>query len=104
MILGLGASILLGKNHDTSTKVVITVDGQEQGTYSIFENRDIVLPTGNTVTIKDNYVYMSHSTCPGKDCVRQGKINSSSSSIICLPHKVVVEIQGGEGEYDAVSK
>ena len=37
------------------------------------------------------------------DSVKQGKINDMSKSIICLPHKVVVEIQSDDRKYDAVS-
>ncbi len=103
VLLGLWVSFMLGQSRQTSSTVVVTVDGKEEGTYSISEDREIVLPVGNTITIKDNSVYMSDSTCPGKDCVRQGKINSTSSTIVCLPHKVVIEIQGGEREYDALS-
>lgn len=104
VILGLGVSFFLGQNHQASTAVIITVDGEEQGTYDITEDRNIVLPVGNTVTIKDNSVYMSDSTCPGKDCIHQGKINAASSTIVCLPHRVVIEVQGGESEYDSLSK
>ncbi len=74
VILGLGVSFFLGQNHQASTAVIITVDGEEQGTYDITEDRNIVLPVGNTVTIKDNSVYMSDSTCPGKDCIHRGRL------------------------------
>ena len=46
---------------------------------------------------------MTFANCHNQDCVKQGKINDMSKSIICLPHKVVVEIQSDDRKYDAVS-
>lgn len=48
---------------------------------------------GNTLVIRDGQVYMKDATCKNGVCVHTGKISKKGESIICLPHKVVVEIK-----------
>lgn len=47
---------------------------------------------------------MSYSDCKNQICVEDGKISRTNQSIVCLPNKVVVEITGGEEEFDAVAQ
>ena len=51
----------------------------------------------NTVVIEDKKVRISAADCPGHDCVNKGTITKSGEEIICLPHKLVIRIEGGEG-------
>lgn len=48
----------------------------------------------NTVKIVDGGVLMKDSDCPDKICLKSGFINKVGQSIICLPHKLVIEIKG----------
>lgn len=51
----------------------------------------------NTVTIDGDVVKMTNANCPDLVCVKAfPAISLDGEQIICLPHKVVVEIQGGE--------
>ena len=56
----------------------------------------------------DNCVEMKEADCPDKYCVKQGKITRTRQNIVCLPHKVVVEIavsDNTEGnEADVIAK
>lgn len=54
----------------------------------------------NTVVIENGTVYMKDADCPDKLCEKTGKISKNGETIVCLPHRVVVEIQGGEGNVD----
>ena len=76
-----------------------------QGTYSLFEERMIALSEGkNQIVIKDGYVYMEYAECPDKLCIKQGAIQNQGESIICLPNKVIVTVNGSEKqEYDGIS-
>ena len=56
----------------------------------------------NIVVIHDNAVYVESADCPGQDCVRMGKISKAGEEIICLPHRLVIRIEGGEAALDAV--
>jgi hypothetical protein len=58
----------------------------------------------NTIVVENGEVYMLEADCPGHDCMNQGRISSSSQTIVCLPHKVWIEITSTENEesFDAI--
>ncbi|SHH82581.1 NusG domain II-containing protein [Clostridium grantii] len=57
----------------------------------------------NIIVVEGFNVYMQEADCPDQVCVEGGAITKIGESIICLPHKVVVEIKGtGTSEVDAV--
>jgi len=41
------------------------------------------------------------SDCPAKICVHTGWIRMPGETIVCLPNKILLEIQGTKEEYDA---
>ena len=49
---------------------------------------------------------MEDADCPDRLCVKQGRIKKVGESIVCLPHKVVIEIVGEKEEagVDAVTQ
>lgn len=96
---------------DDGMAVKITLDGKEYGTYSLDEDRKIEIKTdngNNKVEIHDKSVEMKEADCPDKYCVKQGKINKIRQNIVCLPHKIVVEIisadSSKQNEADAIAK
>ena len=104
VVAGIAATAVLSGAGSSGDHVVVTVDGSEYGEYPLSEDREIKLDTGNTISIEKGKVFMKESTCHGQDCVKMGKISHSPDSIICLPHKVVVEIKGKSDDYDTVAK
>lgn len=89
-------------------KVLITVDGQPYGTYSLYEDNEIEIENENHINhiiIKDGLVSMSYSDCKNQICVNSKPISTSKDSIVCLPNKVMVEIVGKEqgGGADVIS-
>ncbi|HHY46806.1 MAG TPA: NusG domain II-containing protein [Firmicutes bacterium] len=48
----------------------------------------------NVVQIKDGRARILESNCPGKVCVKTGWISRPGQSIVCVPHRLVVRIQG----------
>ena len=96
---------------DNGEIVKITVDGNVYGTYSLTKNQVIEIKTDkgkNIVWIHDNCVEMKEADCPDKYCVKQGKITKTRQNIVCLPHKVVVEIAVSDNtkgnEADVIAK
>lgn len=79
------------------SRIRITVDGEEYGVYPLDENREIEVDTGdfcNKIRIYGGEAYMEEADCPDGYCVRQGKIKGMKQTIVCLPHKLVVEVTG----------
>ena len=106
ILIGIALSAVSVLSASRGAKAVVTVDGEIYGTYSLSDDQEITVERDghtNKITIKDGNAQMTFANCHNQDCVKQGKINDMSKSIICLPHKVVVEIQSDERKYDAVS-
>ena len=54
----------------------------------------------NTVTLEQGRVCMSEANCPDQICVNQGWISDGTVPIVCLPHRLIVEIVDGGGDLD----
>lgn len=75
--------------------VLIDADGKPAYALPLSEDRTVSVegPDGKTVVeIRGKMVRIIESPCRNKLCVQQGWI--SSGSLICLPNRVVVTIQG----------
>lgn len=81
-------------------RVVVITDGDgqtqripitENGTYTIESSLG-----KNVIVVSYGSVYMSEADCPGHDCIEQGAIENAGEIIVCLPHKLIVNIEGGE--------
>lgn len=85
------------------SRVVVTVDGNYFGSYLLSENRKVQINQTNQLEIKDNVVRMIQAKCPDQICVNHMPIKKTGESIICLPNRVIVTIEGEEkGGLDAV--
>lgn len=94
---------------EQGSAVNITVDGKLYGTYTLSEPQEIPIELdgriANVVVIEDGAAHMEDADCPDKLCVHQGAISRDGQTIVCLPHKLVVEVTGGEKEaYDSISE
>lgn len=58
----------------------------------------------NVFICADSEIRMLQSSCPDKICVHHSAISNTGENIICLPHKLVIEIKGGkENDLDGVA-
>lgn len=100
LIIALLAILFMTWSKKEGAKVVVTVDKQIYKTLPL--NEDTTLLIGektvdyNILEIKDGKVRMTEANCPDKICVEHRAIHYDHESIVCLPHKVTVEIRGGE--------
>ena len=77
------------------SKAVITWKGQIYGTYDLYEERTITLQddTGkNVLVIKDGFVQMTEADCPDHYCMEKGAVSGNGETIVCLPHRLVVQM------------
>lgn len=78
--------------------VVVTVDGEEVLRKPLaMENRyEIAQDDGslNVIRVEDGAVFMEEANCRDGLCIRQGKMRNGAKTIVCLPHKVVVQLKG----------
>ena len=107
-IVASGAWIFLGKSGAENPRVVIEVDGEIFADYDMDEVKGIIpISTENggenRVWVQEDLVFMDSANCPDQTCVKQGVIKDGTVPIVCLPHKVIVRIEGGESGLDAAN-
>lgn len=95
-------------NRNASASVSVYQDGQWVADYPLTEDLTLAVPWGedgyNLLLIENGMASVTDATCPDQLCVRQRAISKSGESIICLPHRLVVQIEGeGEVDLDAVT-
>lgn len=104
---GFAMSYILSFGKTAGQELLVTVDGEPFGYYPLTEDREIEVKQKehiNKITIRDGQVSMSFSDCHGQDCVNQHSISKAGETIVCLPNKVILEINGDNTEYDAIAK
>ena len=96
LLAGLFLLVFLKEREIDTQQVVVKVDGEILETFSLNEEITYTI-TGvngrNILQIQEKKVFLPDANCPDKICVNTGKIKYAGQSIICLPHKVVVEIK-----------
>lgn len=85
--------------------ITVKVNGKIEGVYSLADDREIELNHGsNILKIKNGEADMVSADCPDQLCVKQKAISKNKESIICLPNKIIVEVDSHQNsQYDAVS-
>lgn len=88
-----------------TNRVIVKIEGAIEGIYSLSEDREIELNGGtNLLQIKNGQASMLEADCPDQLCVHQKPVSLNHESIICLPNKVVVEVESSANrEFDAVT-
>ena len=82
---------------DAST-IVVTQDGKEvlrrplamENTYDIAQEDGSL----NVIAVENGAVFMKEANCRDGLCIRQGKMKNGAKTIVCLPHKLVVQLTG----------
>ena len=85
-------------------RVIVTVDGEEKANlpFGTEHTLQVIQDSGrNTVRITEDVVYMEEADCHGQDCVKMEPVTRDNLEmrvmggfIICLPHRVSVEVRG----------
>ena len=95
----LAFNVVSAVNH-TDVRLVILRDGEIFGTYPLTEDRIIEIGETNICEISGGEVKMTHADCPDQVCVHSPRINRYGGTIVCLPNKVILSIEGEESDKD----
>ena len=111
VILAVAAGVFLFssmKKADGGAKAVVYVDKEETAVYDLSEEGTYEIKSDrgtNLLVIKDGKADVTEADCPDDLCVKQKEISKNGETIVCLPHRVVVEIESlEESELDAITK
>ena len=84
---------------DGAQYAVIYSDGKEYGRYSLENNQsqeiEVATKYGrNVVIIENKKVFVKESDCKDKVEIKAGSISKGGQSLVCLPNRLVVTIEG----------
>ncbi|MBQ9392479.1 MAG: NusG domain II-containing protein [Oscillospiraceae bacterium] len=98
LALVMGGWLLLTRQ--TGARVVVYVDGEAQASYPLDKDTRVTLrhPNGsyNELVIENGVADVVEAGCPDKICVMMHAIRYDGESIICLPNRTEIRIEGGE--------
>ena len=79
---------------------VVYVDGVRTASYPLSKDTTVTLEapggTYNVLVISDGMADVTDAGCPDKLCVYMHAIRYDGESIVCLPNRTVIQIEGGE--------
>ena len=97
---------------DGPLTAVVTIDGQEADRFPVSQGEPfkvrtytnngytlVVSPAGDSPILSaPDGLCVLESDCPNQDCVRSGVISKPGQSLVCLPARIVIELQGSSGD------
>ncbi len=104
LIIAVAGLLFVKLTKDPGNNVVVKIDGKDVVTYSLSENVRYEIKTGknnehlNVLVIKDGKACITEANCPDGICREYKPISYVGETIVCLPHKVVVEVTGEDAD------
>lgn len=98
VLIAAAGLLLFVLTKEEGSTVAVKIDGVVTANYPLSENREVSIKTGendeyiNILTIKDGKASISEADCPDKICVETRAVSFVGETIVCLPHKLVIEI------------
>lgn len=100
LISGVVTFIVLTLISSDGTKAVISVDGKVVSEHSLISgtrnsSSEFTLSEaeGIVIQIENGKIRVKSSDCPDKICVHTGYISKEGEKIVCLPKKLIIEIE-----------
>ena len=92
----IGVLFLTKTGRDKGNTVAVYREGKKVQEISLYEDREIVIENSytNKLRIKNGKAAIIESDCPGMDCVHSGWIGENGRSLVCLPNRVEIRIEG----------
>ncbi len=91
-------------NNGNANTVIVSQDGNIVGEYPISEEKLTAITYEedhyNLLQIHDGSVSVLEADCPDQICAGHKPISQGGESIICLPHKLVIQISAKENTSD----
>lgn len=83
---------------DSGIEVVLQLEGRELARLDMDKDADYVVRSWdggfNQVHIEDGAVWVTDADCGDQTCVRTGKAWKQGQVIACLPHRLIIYVEG----------
>lgn len=100
VLIALGGALLLwlGLTRQAGGVAQVRIDGETVMELPLSQDARVELGEpghGNLLIIENGTARVERADCPDQVCVRQGAVRYNGESIVCLPHRLIVSIEGG---------
>ena len=102
LVICAAAFLLLKRSGAQGTTAVIRVDGEiydriDLDAVAVAYDMEIKTDYGyNILHIEHSGISVTESDCRDHICMKQGVVSTAGVPIVCLPHRLTVEIEGGD--------
>ena len=108
LILAGGLFLAQRLTRQNGASAVVYVNGERTAAYPLSEDTTVTLraPNGgcNVLVISDGCARVSEASCPDGICVRAKPIRYEGETIVCLPNKTEIRVEGAScSDVDLVS-
>ena len=92
----IGVNFVMYTGSGKGELVVVYQEGEKIQELSLHKDREILIENSytNKLKVENGKVSIAESDCPGMDCVHSGWIWEKGRSLVCLPNRVEVRIEG----------
>lgn len=105
----LGAAVFLYFYNDKGEGCIVQIDYNgyrcEEVDFSSLRDNEVrtFYLHGTIIKVDKNGACFKYSDCTGKICVKSGKINKVGQTVVCLPQKVSIRIEGSNAQFDGIT-
>ena len=97
LIVALSVFVIWRLTRESGEWAVVYIDSEEAGRFPLsVDGEDSLNGGSNILVISEGRAYIKYADCPDGKCIKMGKKSLSGESIICLPNKLSIHIEGGE--------
>ena len=99
LAVGLAGVLTVFLLRTPGVRVDVEIDGELVKSYPLSEETRVTLGNGeweNVLVIKDGVAFVESADCPDEVCVAHLPISREGETIVCLPHRLVIRIVGGD--------
>lgn len=98
LVFALGLFAVQRLTREEGALAVVYVNGERSAAYPLGEDTTVTLraPNGgyNLLVISDGAAAVTEASCPDGVCIRTGRVQYEGETIVCLPNKTEIRIEG----------
>jgi len=97
----------LSEDYSKGENAIILKNNKIYGKYPLSNQKEIIIANDNEdvlVKISDGKIWIEDTNCPNKICKKMGKISKPGEIIVCVPFKLLIEIQGEKKSPEAITR
>ena len=94
----IGVLFVMNTGTGQGTTICVYQDGIKIQELPLREDTEVLIQNiyTNKLAVKEEKAAIVESDCPGMDCVHSGWISGKGRSLVCLPNRVEIRIEGEE--------